>query len=82
MPILYIFIFLIIIMTLISLLFNPYVWLIVIALSLYSWFKRYLFIKSVENKEKEFYNQSNDRRKSNASNDDIIDVAYREVDDK
>lgn len=76
MPLLNLLLLVIIISIFISLLFNPYVWLVVIGLSLYSWFKRKLLINKISNQQKTY--QQNHQRKQN---DDIIDVDYREVEE-
>lgn len=68
---------LLIIFILISLLFNPYVWMLVIVLSLYSWIKRSMFVNDLQKQQKEMYRN----KERNTSHGDVIDVEYTVVDE-
>lgn len=94
MPVFYILIIILILFVIISLvlnlLFNPYTWLIIAVLAVISMIRRHLYRKQVEEfnqefqrrtqKKKEYYYQETASQKQ-ASNDDVIDVDYKIVDE-
>lgn len=92
MPVYYVFIVIIVILLVVSLILNlltnPFVWLIIAALMVYSMIKRYLYQKQLEDYNKEFQKKAEEKKRAYQSgeayrqgSDDIIDVDYKEVDD-
>lgn len=95
MPIYYVIIIILIIFVvlalLFNLLFNPFVWIIIAALILWSWVRKRLYAKQLEDYNKEFerktrekkeYYYGSDQHHTNATNSDVIDVDYTVVDEK
>lgn len=96
MPIYYVIIIILIIFVvlalLFNLLFNPFVWIIIGALILWSWVKKRMYAKQIEEYNKEFerktrekkaYYYGNDNQQYTSSNDsEVIDVEYTVVDEK
>lgn len=78
MPLIYILVGLIIISILVSLLLNPYVWLFVLVLMGYSWFKRNVYLNNSQKNKENYYYQD----KKQTSNDDVIDVSYTVVEEE
>lgn len=83
----------IIVSVFLNLLFNPIVWIIIGGLMLWSWIRRYLYAKKLEefNKEftkrtqqkKEYYYENKDNTyNQRGANDDVIDVNYTVVDEE
>lgn len=81
--------FIIIILSLIlNLLTSPITWIIIAALIIWSSIKRYLYKKQLEEFNKEFQRQTEEKRKSYYNqkqyyqdSEDIIDVDYKEYED-
>lgn len=100
MPFYYIIIIILIIVVVISLILNlltnPFVWIIIAGLVIWSWIRRYLYARQLEeyNKEfekrtqqaKEYYYGSGQEKQyyhdDNSSNGDVIDVDYTVVDEE
>lgn len=94
MPVFYILITILILFIIISLvlnlLFNPYTWLIIAVLAVISMIRRHLYRKQVEEFNKEFQRQTQKKKEyyyqdtssqSQSTNDDVIDVDYKIVDE-
>lgn len=82
--------FIIVILSLIlNLLTSPFVWLIIIVLIIYSSIRKYMYKKRIEEFNKEFEDKVEETKRAyyqdtynSNNNDDIIDVEYKEYDDK
>lgn len=75
-----------------NLLFNPFVWIVIGGLVLWSWIRRYLYRKQLEdynkefeqkvNEKKEYYYGSNQQDTYHRNDSDVIDVDYTVVDER
>lgn len=93
MPVFYIVIVILIVIliitVLLNLLFNPIVWMVIAALMIFVTVRRYLYQKQLEDYKKEFAKKTQEKKEyyysnqssQTRSNDDVIDVNYKVVDD-
>lgn len=97
MPFYYIIIIILVIFLIFSilfnLLFNPFVWIVIGGLVLWSWIRRYLYRKQLEDYNKEFEKKVHEKKQyyygtdqqdqyTHSDTSDVIDVDYTVVDER